>query len=83
MGIPLHYDNLRREDVQPLIDKILQIIVGWRGKFLFYRARLTLIKPAWPVYMFTSYLSLSFLNGLFISSTPRCLIASGMIFRGM
>lgn len=23
LGIPLHYDNLRKEDIQPLVDKIL------------------------------------------------------------
>ena len=30
LGIPLHYDKLRREDVQPLIDKTIKTIVGWR-----------------------------------------------------
>jgi hypothetical protein len=30
VGIPLHYNKLRREDIQPLIDKILKRIVGWR-----------------------------------------------------
>ena len=34
LGIPLHYDKLRREDIQPLIDKILERIAGWRGKLL-------------------------------------------------
>jgi hypothetical protein len=38
LGIPLHYEKLRREDIQPLIDKILKIIVGWRGKLLSYAA---------------------------------------------
>ena len=44
LGIPLHYDKLRREDIQPLIDKILKRMSGWRGKLLSYAARLTLIK---------------------------------------
>jgi hypothetical protein len=36
LGIPLHYEKLRREDVPPeyLIDKILKKIAGWRGKLL-------------------------------------------------
>jgi hypothetical protein len=28
LGIPLHYSKLRREDIQPLIDKILKMIDG-------------------------------------------------------
>jgi hypothetical protein len=34
LDIPLHYDNLAREDIQPLVDKILKRIAGWRGKLL-------------------------------------------------
>jgi hypothetical protein len=34
LGIPLHYQNLRREDLQPLVDKILKRIAGWRGRLL-------------------------------------------------
>jgi hypothetical protein len=29
LGVPLHYDNLRREDIQPLVDKLLRRIAGW------------------------------------------------------
>jgi hypothetical protein len=43
-GIHLHYDNLRREDIQPLVDKLLKRIADWRGKLLSYAARLVLIK---------------------------------------
>jgi hypothetical protein len=43
LGIPLYYDNLRREDIQPLVDKILKRIAGWRGKLLSYGGRLVLI----------------------------------------
>jgi hypothetical protein len=38
LGIPLHFDNLRREDIQPLVDKMLKKIAGWRGKLLSYAA---------------------------------------------
>jgi hypothetical protein len=43
LGIPLHYNKLRREDIQPLIDKIVKRIAGWRGKLL-TQGRLILIK---------------------------------------
>jgi hypothetical protein len=54
LGVPLHYDNLRREDIQPLVDKMLKKIAGWRGKLLSYAARLVLIKACLasiPVYL--------------------------------
>jgi hypothetical protein len=54
LGITLHYNKLRREDIQPLIDKILKRIAGWRGKLLSYAIRLTLIKACLasiPVYI--------------------------------
>jgi hypothetical protein len=40
LGIPLHYNKLRRDDLQPLIDKIINRIVGWRGKLLTQAGRL-------------------------------------------
>lgn len=36
LGIPLHYDNLRKEDIQPLVDKIIKRMAGWRDKLLSY-----------------------------------------------
>ena len=44
LGVPLHYDKLSRADIQPLVDKILKRIAGWRGKLLSYGGRLVLIK---------------------------------------
>jgi hypothetical protein len=29
LGIPLHYEKLRREDIQPVVDKIIKRIAGW------------------------------------------------------
>lgn len=46
LGIPLHYDKLRKEDIQPLIDKIMKRIVGWRGNYSLTEAGLFLSKPA-------------------------------------
>jgi hypothetical protein len=31
LGVPLHHEKLRREDLQPIIDKILKRIAEWRG----------------------------------------------------
>ena len=58
LGVPLHYDKLRREDIQPIIDKILKRMAGWRGKLLSYAARLTLIKACLssiPVYLLSFF----------------------------
>jgi hypothetical protein len=43
LGIPLHHNKLRREDLQP-VDKIIKRIVGWRGKLLTQARRIILIK---------------------------------------
>jgi hypothetical protein len=32
LGVPLHFDKLRRKDLQPLVDKIIRKIAGWRGR---------------------------------------------------
>jgi hypothetical protein len=58
LGIPLHYTKLRREGIQPLIDKILKRIAGWRGKLLSYAARLTLIiafLASIPIYLLSFF----------------------------
>jgi hypothetical protein len=73
LEVPLHYEKLRREDVQPLVDKILKKIAGWRGKLLSQAAKLTLIKsclasipvyllsfikfPKWAIKILNSYMS--------------------------
>ena len=33
LGIPLHNDKLRREDIQPLLDKIIKRIAGGGANF--------------------------------------------------
>lgn len=63
LGILLHHDKLSREDIQPLVDKILKRIAGWKGRLLSYAARITLIKACLasiPIYI----LYLNSLNGL-------------------
>jgi hypothetical protein len=44
LGVPLHYKKLKREDIQPVVDKFIKRITGWRGRLLTYSSRLTLIK---------------------------------------
>lgn len=54
LGVPLHYENLTREDLQPLVDKLLNRMAGWRGKLLSLAARAVLIKSCLasiPVYL--------------------------------
>lgn len=54
LGVPLHYENLTREDLQPLVDKLLSRIARWRGKLLSLAARSLLIKTCLaniPIYL--------------------------------
>jgi hypothetical protein len=53
-GVPLHYTNLRKEHLQPIIDKIIKRIAGWKGRLLPYVGRLTLLKACLvsvPIYL--------------------------------
>jgi hypothetical protein len=43
LGIPLYFEKLKREDLQPLLDKLIRRIAGWRGRLLAYSSRLTLV----------------------------------------
>jgi hypothetical protein len=43
-GVPLHFKKLKRDDLQPLINKTLQKIACLRGKLFSYRARVLLVK---------------------------------------
>jgi hypothetical protein len=50
----LHFDKLRREDIQPLVDNILKRVASWRGKLLSHAAKVTLIQSrlaSVPVYL--------------------------------
>jgi hypothetical protein len=44
LGVPLHYKKLKREDVQPLVDKLMKRMAGWKGKMLAYSSRLFFIR---------------------------------------
>jgi hypothetical protein len=54
LGVPLSLEKLKREDIQPLVDKILKRVARWRGKLLSQAARLTLVKTCLasiPIYL--------------------------------
>jgi hypothetical protein len=44
LGIPLHHDKLKREDIQPIVDTTIRRIPRWVGRLLSYADRLTLLK---------------------------------------
>jgi hypothetical protein len=44
LGVPLHYSKLSKEDLQPIIDKLIKRIAGWRGRLLNIKSRLVLLK---------------------------------------
>lgn len=54
LGVPLHYENLSRDDIQPLVDKMLKKIASWRGKLLSNAAKVVLIRACLtsiPIYL--------------------------------
>jgi hypothetical protein len=54
LWVPLHYENLRREDIQQVVDSIMKRISGWKSRLLSYGARLVLLKACLasiPVYL--------------------------------
>jgi len=44
LGVPLHFTRLRREDIQPVVDKLVKRIAGWKDKLLSSAGKLTLLK---------------------------------------
>jgi hypothetical protein len=53
LGVPIHFDRLKREDLQTVIDTLIRV-AGWRGRLLAYSSRLVLIKTCLasiPIYL--------------------------------
>src|SRR4051812_49418860 len=64
------------KDLQPIIDKILQRIAGWRGKLLSYAARIILIKTCLasiPIYMLSFFKFPKWALDLINSQMANCL----------
>jgi len=58
LGLPLHTRQLRRVDIQPIIDKVANRLPAWRGSFLNKVARLKLVNKVLssiPVYFLTVF----------------------------
>jgi hypothetical protein len=58
LGIPLHHDMLKREDLQPLIENILKRITRWRGKLLSSATKRILIQAylaSIPIYLLSFF----------------------------
>ena len=54
LGVPLHHKKLRKEDLQPIVDKLLKKAAGWRGKLLSHAAKLKLVRSVLasiPIYL--------------------------------
>ena len=54
LGVPLHYTNLKRGDIQPVVDKLIKRIAGWRGRLLSPAGKHTLLKSCLasiPIYL--------------------------------
>jgi len=78
LEVPLHYAKLRREDIQPVVDKILKWVAGWKVRLLSYGGKLTLLKsclasipiylmsvikfPKWAIESLNSQMALFFLK---------------------
>jgi hypothetical protein len=61
LGVSLHFSKLRRENLQPILDKIMKRIAGWMGKLLSYKGRLILLQSciaSIPMYLL-SFLKIS------------------------
>jgi hypothetical protein len=44
LGVHIHFKRLKREDLQPIINKPIKRIAGWRGRLMTYSSILALIK---------------------------------------
>jgi hypothetical protein len=34
LGVPVHFEKLKREHLHPVVDKLIRRAVGWRGRYL-------------------------------------------------
>jgi hypothetical protein len=58
LGIHLHFEKLKREDLQPLIDSLLIRMAGWRGKLLSSEPKRILILTCMaiiPIYLLSIF----------------------------
>jgi hypothetical protein len=64
LGIPLHHDRLRREDLQPLIEKLYsKRLLGGEGNFYSLLPKESLSKLVWLVFVFICFPFSNSING--------------------
>ena len=54
LGVPPHFAKLRREDIQPVVDKLTKRVAGRKGKLLSSARKLTLLRSylaSIPIYL--------------------------------
>ena len=54
LGVPLHNAKLRREDIQPVVVKVMNRVAGWKGKLFSSVGKLTLLRSCLtsiPIYL--------------------------------
>ena len=54
LGVPLHFNKLKREDIQPIVDKLMNRVAGWKGKLLSSAGKLILLRSCLssiPIYL--------------------------------
>ena len=76
LGTPLHHDNMRREDIQPLIDKIMKWTARWREKLLPCKGKLILIQgclTSIPIYLLAFFKFPKWAIDLINSRMAHCL----------
>ena len=75
LGVPLHFDKLRRDEIQSLVDKVLKKLGSWRGGLL-SSARVVLIKTCLasiPVYLLSFIKFLKWALQLINTHMANCL----------
>jgi hypothetical protein len=76
LGVPLHFEKLKREDLQPILDKLIKRIAGMRGRILAYSSRLVLIKiclASIPIYLLSFFKFPKWAIKLIESQIANCL----------
>jgi hypothetical protein len=63
LGVSIHFEKLKIEDLQPVVDKLIKRVAGWRGRMLAYSSRLTLIKSCLTSILCICSHLLNFLSG--------------------
>jgi hypothetical protein len=63
LGVSIHFEKLKIEDLQPVVDKLIKRVAGWRGRMLAYSSRLTLIKACLTSILCICSHLLNFLSG--------------------